>query len=296
MKMILEFKSHPKYEAALGIIRAKITGAASDVLINNKMAYNIDAIIERLDLSYADQRPLYVVEAEMTSIKQLGRTLQEYYDSINQALNMVLTKIALIYKNEKEQKSLIAEAQQKAVRAFIIGLKSQMMRNILYGQTPKTLADAFAVAQTVYYDNQYLQLDQNRDSRTQHQQSVPMKSKPNWNYNKPQQRPIQPKVFNKTEPMEVDSSNRFKQATNWRKPNQQPNAQMYGPQKRDYNFSHQYTQQPHKFQKINQLRDSESDPNDGYEGDICGEIPDDLISNTSHESIESNTASTFLSA
>lgn len=78
MEMINNFTSHPKYEAALGIIRAKIIGAASDVLINNKTAYNIGAIIERLDSSYSDQRPLYVVEAEMTSIKQMGKSLQEY--------------------------------------------------------------------------------------------------------------------------------------------------------------------------------------------------------------------------
>lgn len=47
MKMIAAFKTHPKYEAALGIIRSKIKGPASDVLINNKTPYNIDAIINR---------------------------------------------------------------------------------------------------------------------------------------------------------------------------------------------------------------------------------------------------------
>lgn len=74
------------------IIRAKITGAASDILINNDTAMNIDAIIDRLDFSYADQRPLYVIEAEITTIRQGGKTLQEFYDAINQALNMVLRK------------------------------------------------------------------------------------------------------------------------------------------------------------------------------------------------------------
>lgn len=61
MKMIDHLKTHPKYEAALGIIRAKITGAASDTLTNNQTMYNIDAIIERLDASYADQRALYMI-------------------------------------------------------------------------------------------------------------------------------------------------------------------------------------------------------------------------------------------
>lgn len=235
MKMIESFKTHPKYEAALGIIRAKITKVAPDILINNKTAYNIDAIIDRLDFSYADQRPLYVVEAEMTSIKQSTKSLQEYYDTINQALNMVITKIVMTYKNDAEQKSLIAETQQKAIRTFIMGLNSSMMRNTLYGNTPKTLAKAFAIAQTIYYDNQHLQLDLNRDSRrTQpriQQPNPPMRYNPNFNYNRTQQA-TQPKNPDKVEPMEVDSSARFRQSTNWR----QPNAQTYGPQKRDYNF------------------------------------------------------------
>lgn len=117
-------------------------------------------MIERLDMTYADQRPLYVVEAEMTSIKQMNRTLQEFYDAINQALNLVISKIVLTYKTINEQRPLIEEAQQKAVRTFIIGLKSHATRNILYSHQPKTLADALATSQTVYFDNQYLQLNQ----------------------------------------------------------------------------------------------------------------------------------------
>lgn len=133
MKMIEACKTHPKYGAALGIIRAKITGAASDALTNNKTAFNIDAILEQLDAAYSDQRPLYITEAEMTSIKQHGKTLQEYYDAINQALNLVISRILLTYKLKEEQKELINMAQVKAVRTFIIGMKSHAMRNLLYG-------------------------------------------------------------------------------------------------------------------------------------------------------------------
>lgn len=279
MKMIENFKTHPKYEAALGIIRSKITGPASDVLTNNKTAYNIDAIIRRLDSSYADQRPLYIVEAELTSIKQAGKTLQEFYDAINQGLNMVISKIVLSYNTLNEQKPLISEAQQKAIRTFILGLKSQAMRNILYSHKPKTLEEAFTTAQTIFYDNQYLQLDQNREvnfskntfasKNKQSQNFSPLNVKMNCNQ---QQRPIQ--TNNKPEVKAEDPSNRFKQTTNWQKPNQQPQ----------------------RIQRINQLQDNESSPNEGDENNICEEIPDDLISNASQESNESNTASTFLSA
>lgn len=33
------------------------------------------------------------------------------------------------------------------------------MRNILYGRSPESLAEAFAIAQTAYYDDNYMHLD-----------------------------------------------------------------------------------------------------------------------------------------
>lgn len=78
--MIDAFQTHPKYETALGIIRAKIIGPPSDIITNHRTANNIRAIIRTLDSAYRDQRPLYVVEAEMTSIRQLGKSLQQYYE------------------------------------------------------------------------------------------------------------------------------------------------------------------------------------------------------------------------
>lgn len=107
MKQIENHKAHPKYAAALSIIRAKITGPASDILINNNTAHNIDAIIDRLDFSYSDQRPLYVIESEMTSIKQQSKSLQEFYDAINQSLNMVLTKITMTYSRPSKNHLLL---------------------------------------------------------------------------------------------------------------------------------------------------------------------------------------------
>lgn len=226
MEQIRAFASHAKYATALAIIRAKITGPASDVLINNNTALNIDAIVDRLDFSYADQRPLYVIEAEMTTIRQGGKPLQEYYDAINQALNMVLTKITMTYKEKAEQKSLIAETQNKAIRTFITGLNSSLIRTTLYGNTPKSLSQAMAVAQTIQYDNQHLQLE--HQVKMSEQQKFIKKTvndiKPNFNPNfryQPQQSTQAPKLNNfipyqqqpKTTPMEVDSSGQYVQKT-----------------------------------------------------------------------------------
>lgn len=291
MEVIENFKRHPKYGSALAIVRTKITGPASNVLTNNKTAYNIDAIIERLDTSYTDQRPLYIVEAEMTSIKQLNRTLQEFYDMINQALNLVISKIVMTYDTLHEQEALVKEMQKKAVRIFILGLRSSVTRNILYSHDPKGLEEAFTKAQTVYYDNQFSQFDRNQNSqkneqtrglpRTQQQSQSFPKFNVNMNCN-PQQQPIRGEKQDQTE---VNPKKHFKQ-TNWR--------QTYEPQKRERNSFTQNMQQPTNNQRINQLQSEESNPNEGYEGDICGEIPDELISNSSHETNETTESSAFL--
>lgn len=269
MKQIEEHQTHPKYAAALSIIRAKITGPASDILINNNTAHNIDAIIDRLDFSYADQRPLYVIEAEMTAIKQGSKSLQEFYDAINQALNMVLTKIAMTYKEAAEQKSLAAETQNKAIRTFITGLKSALIRTTLYGNMPESLSKAFAIAQTIQYDNQHLQLEyvaaeqqknakkvnetrpgSNPNFRYQSQQSNPT-PKPNFN-GASQQRPQQ-----KPTPMEVDSSGQYVQKT-------QHQSNDFNQIKRQREPSFQYNNKPSpsfphmsKNQRVNHVDDNE---------------------------------------
>lgn len=180
--------------------------------------------------------------------------------------------------------------QQKAVRT---GLKSQTTRNILHSHGPKDLAEAFAKAQTVYYDDQYLQLDQNRDSQKGQSRGYSRnwriqnqaQSSPNLNVNMNCNQPNQ--SANKTESTNMDSSNKNKQNQLTNAPNEL--------QKRDYDFSRQHVQQPHKSQRINQLQDDQTNPHEGYEGDICDTIPDDLISqHSSQASNETTTSSAFL--
>lgn len=253
MKQIVNFKTHPKYAAALSIIRAKITGAASDILINNNTAHDIDAIIDRLDFSYADQRPLYVIEAEMTTIRQHQKTMQEFYDAINQALNMVLTKIAMTYKEAAEQKSLIAETQRKAIRTFITGLNSPLIRTTLYGNMPNSLSKAFAIAQTIQYDNQHLHLESKMyEQQKNMKKSAEIKpsSNPNFRYqsqpSNQNQKPnhvATPQRENPT-PMEIDRSGQFIQKNQF-----QSNDFQQAKRQREPSF--QYMNKQPSFQHVN---------------------------------------------
>lgn len=299
MKQIEGHNTHPRYAAALSIIRAKITGPASDILINNNTAHNIDAIIDRLDFSYADQRPLYVIEAEMTSLKQNSKSLQEFYDAINQALNMVLTKITMTYKEAAGQKSLIAETQNKAIRTFITGLNSTLIRTTLYGNMPKSLSQAFAVAQTIQYDNQHLQLE----LKTHELQKNPKKfmetrpnSNPNFRYqiqqlNQPPKRDTTTTApQSKPTPMEIDSSKQFAQKTNF-----QPNDFAQFKRQRDPSFQYANKQPPsfqhaNKQQRVNHVDEHEeihSVYDVSMDNNCATEIPD-------NESVTSEHGSVFL--
>lgn len=274
MKIIHAFTSHPKYEAALAIVRAKITGTAADVLTNNKTPYNIICILKTLDEAYIDQRPLYAIEAQMVSIKQNDKNLHQFYNAINFALNAIISKVVMTYKIVEEQRSLIAEAQKKAIRTFIVGLKFRTARHILYGQQPKTLSEAYTIAQTVFYDNEHLQLEQYTTKiHPQHQAKIYTNvNKPRYEWN--QQRNNN-NVYNTPEPMEIDASNRTKQ-TNWRQP--------VFPQKREYISSRQRFEQPCKMQKINSLMEQTTQP-----------ILRDLTSNDdSNDSTNTNLSSAFL--
>lgn len=287
MKIIDAFKTHPKYEAALAIVRAKITGAAADVLTNNKTPYNIICILRTLDATYTDQRPLYAIEAQMVSIKQSDKTLQQFYNAINFALNAIIAKVVMSYETVSEQKSLIREAHKKAIRTFIVGLRFKTMRHILYGQQPKTLSEAYTIAQTVYYDNEHLQLEQCSTGQKNQSNSYSPNNNPQngWknqprNNNKPKneyqptwQQPKNDEAYqtcNVPEAMDIDNSNRTR-AMNWQQPG-----------KGGYNSTrHRFEQQiPQKMQRINQLME---DP-----------IPDDLVSNASNDSTQTNTSSAFL--
>lgn len=296
MEQISGFKTHPKYAAALSIIRAKITGAASDILINNNTAHDINAMIDRLDFSYADQRPLYVIEAEMTIIKQNTKSLQEYYDAINQALNMVLTKISMTYKEVAEQKSLIAETQSKAIRTFITGLNSPLIRTTLYGNMPKSLSQAFAVAQTIQYDNQHLQLEFRAPDQQKFMRNATETrptSNPNFRYqSQPPNQLQKPSVTTnpqqqKPTPMEIDGSGQYVQKTQF-----QPNKFQHTKRHRDPSF--QYVnkspsfQHANKQQRVNQVdepEDIQSVYDDSLENNYDAETRDDKSTTSEQGSV-----------
>lgn len=268
MEDIKNFQQSPPYYNALVILHTKIVGPAADILTNNNTRMNFYSIINRLDYTYADQRPLYVLQDEMKTITQGKRNLSEYHDAINQALNLILSKIDMA--NEAGRETLMSYANQDAVRTFIKGLNSSFSKGTLYSNNPRDLAQAYAIACTIYHDNEYQHLDtQPRYTEQQERRLQPQRPKFNPGIQVQRGGFIAHQHYEKPTPMEVDETRRFVRPTYDN--NQQPrwnngprqNSPQHNPfrtnapiQKRERNPSSQNYSQ-HKMQRINQTKQAE---------------------------------------
>lgn len=69
----------------------------------------------RLDFTYADQRPIYIIEQEMTVLQQKSSSLEDFYDEVNKKLNALINKINMTYANAAIANAMIADASDKAL-------------------------------------------------------------------------------------------------------------------------------------------------------------------------------------
>lgn len=149
MDGISNHQNSSRYVEALSIVKSKIQGAAADVLTNHNTIFNFEAIRNRLDYTYADQRPLYILQDEMRKLVQGRHNLSEFHDEINKALTLIISKIAMSGHSQDVINVMTTEATQDAVRVFKDGINNSYIRSTLYGNPIKDLEHAFAVARTI---------------------------------------------------------------------------------------------------------------------------------------------------
>ncbi|GBP08370.1 Retrovirus-related Gag polyprotein from transposon gypsy [Eumeta japonica] len=229
MENIKQFSNHPNYYTAFTIVHSKIIGEAADILINHNTKMNFYSIINRLDYTYADQRPLYVLLEEMKRITQGRRTLSEFHSEVSKALNLALSKIEM--SGDVGSASMLEYANQEAVRTFITGLNSKYTSGTLYSHHPKDLEAAYAIASTIHHDNTNMQFDTQaapqRFNQRQNYETKYFEDKRRYNPNIQVQRNHQPRP----EPMEVDNSQQYRRPTQYHGGN---NSQhQYNPFRRD---------------------------------------------------------------
>lgn len=103
------------------IIRTKITGPASNTLKSYNTPFDFDAIIEQLDFTYADKRPLYIIKQEMMVLQQNELSIDEFYDKVNEKLNNIINKINMTYKERIVAMAFNESTNEKALHTFIFG-------------------------------------------------------------------------------------------------------------------------------------------------------------------------------
>ena len=140
-----EFNGSVKHYQAVNIIRNKIVGTADGTLTSFATPLNFDAIIARLDATYADKRPLYLIEQELSTLRQGQLSVAEYYDKVEKTLTLLTNKCLMSYDGDVAS-CLNEKYRQDALRVFVSGLKKSLS-DTLFASRPGDLASALALAE-----------------------------------------------------------------------------------------------------------------------------------------------------
>lgn len=140
------YEGSSKHYEAVTILRNKIRGPADATLTSFNTVLNFRAIIARLDFSYADKRPIHLVEQELGTLRQGNLSVQHYYDEIEKLLTLLTNKTTMSYDDPKVVNSLNEKYRADALRVFISGLK-RSLSDTLFSARPKNLPSALALAE-----------------------------------------------------------------------------------------------------------------------------------------------------
>jgi len=104
-------------------------------------------IINRLDFTYSDKRPIHVIEQELGTLRQGSLTLLQYYDEVEKKRTSLTNKATMSYE-ASAAKVLCDKVRDDALRVFISGLK-RSLTYVLFSVKPKDMPSALALAQEV---------------------------------------------------------------------------------------------------------------------------------------------------
>ena len=136
-----------KHYVATGILRNKITKSANAQLASFKTVLNFKAILQRLDLTYSDKRPIHVLENELSVLRQDSLSIEQFYDEVDKKLTLILNKQIMSYSGQDELVlALNNRVRETALQVFVSGLRSPLC-DILFSRKPVDLPSALATAQ-----------------------------------------------------------------------------------------------------------------------------------------------------
>lgn len=139
------FVGSVKHYQAVSIIRNKIKGSADAVLTSFNTTLNFYAIIARLDAWYADKTPLYVIESQLSVLRQGNLSVNEYYEVVEKKLNQLSNKVVMSYEKNFAA-GMVEKFRNDALRVFVSGLKKSLSDTV-FAARPKDMPSALALAE-----------------------------------------------------------------------------------------------------------------------------------------------------
>lgn len=198
------------YHTAISILNSKIVGKARAVLRDHGRVLNFEAIINRLDQSYANKRPIHTIQTEL-DLRQGNSTPREFYDKICVLLNLFINKVIMTYGNTSQSSlDMKAKERETALREFIRGLNPPL-NSTLYNIGPPGLPTAIMRVDEL----QMMGICRQREYGELRQSKNPFRQE----YHQSNSGHFRGKPFNnfrqntKPEPMDVDHSGQYRQNT-----------------------------------------------------------------------------------
>lgn len=235
------FRSHQgssRHYQAVGIIRNKLKGSADAILASFNTVLNFEAIIARLDFTYSDKRPIYLIEQELSTLRQGNLSVLKYFDEVEKKLTLLTNKTIMTHEGPIAE-SICTKYRADALRVFISGLKRPLC-DILFASRPDDLPGALALAQEVEANRERYVFatnfaasaeDPNRfkkigDNNLEQRLRTPQKN-PHFFNRQPKRNGNENDQQDQLVPMEIDpSESRFRHNSNWRQ-SQKVNQQVY---------------------------------------------------------------------
>lgn len=212
-----QFEGSVKHYQAVNIIRNKVVGSADGTLTSFNTPLNFKAIIARLDSSYGDKTPLYLLEQKLSVLRQGQLSVREYYDEVEKGLTKITNKSIMSYELSMAT-ALNEKYRQDALRVFISGLKKSLS-DVLFSSQPKDMPHALALAEELEGNRERYNFAASYSKYGEYREADQKKiHHPNNNSNNRVQnnghsgnqegvfRQQVPNQFNKPEPMEIDRS------------------------------------------------------------------------------------------
>lgn len=233
-KLFEGFEGSSKHYQAVAIIRNKVVGSADQVLSSFNTVLNFKAIMSRLDFTYADKRPVYLIEQEMSTLRQGRLSIIEFYDEVEKKLTLIINKTIMVHQgNTSLIDSLSQKYRQDALRIFISGLRKPMC-DILFSSQPTDMPGALALAQELESNQARYVFASSFSNRNERSINLPPRQYSNANnyssFNSPHYKPSSSShLQSKPTQMEVDPTiSHYKNPSNISTPSLQNQASSQG--------------------------------------------------------------------